>query len=105
MAHGVDWVDFVFSFGWSIVNPWTFAFLIYSLGFVILTMYLLLCQQMDRVERKQITKNKQVTNKKTANDPRNGPLAGFVVCINSSIGLRVPQVAGKTIEWAISFST
>ena len=35
---------------------WTFAFLIYGLGFVILTMYLLFVPTMDQVERKQITK-------------------------------------------------
>ena len=75
---------------------WTFAFLIYGLGFVILTMYLLFVPTMDQVERKQITESKQGLNKK---DLGMALLAGFVICINSSISLRVPlfQVAGKTI--------
>ena len=80
---------------------WTFAFLIYGLGFVILTMYLLFVPTMDQVERKQITKSKQGLNKKDLSMILGmALLAGFVICINSSISLRVPlfQVAGKTIE-------
>ncbi len=79
---------------------WTFAFLIYGLGFVILTMYLLFVPTMDQVERKQITKSKQGLNKKDLSMILGmALLAGFVICINSSISLRVPlfQVAGKTI--------
>ena len=79
---------------------WTFAFLIYGLGFVILTMYLLFVPTMDQVERKQITKSKQGLNKKDLSMILSmALLAGFVICINSSISLRVPlfQVAGKTI--------
>lgn len=80
---------------------WTFAFLIYGLGFVILTMYLLFVPTMDQVERKQITESKQGLNKKDLSMILGmALLAGFVICINSSISLRVPlfQVAGKTIE-------
>lgn len=79
---------------------WTFAFLIYGLGFVILTMYLLFVPTMDQVESKQITKSKQGLNKKDLSMILGmALLAGFVICINSSISLRVPlfQVAGKTI--------
>lgn len=79
---------------------WTFAFLIYGLGFVILTMYLLFVPTMDQVERKQITKSKQGLNQKDLSMILGmALLAGFVICINSSISLRVPlfQVAGKTI--------
>lgn len=79
---------------------WTFAFLIYGLGFVILTMYLLFVPTMDQVERKQIPKSKQGLNKKDLSMILGmALLAGFVICINSSISLRVPlfQVAGKTI--------
>ena len=79
---------------------WTFAFLIYGLGFVILTMYLLFVPTMDQVERKQITESKQGLNKKDLSMILGmALLAGFVICINSSISLRVPlfQVAGKTI--------
>ena len=78
---------------------WTFAFLIY--GFVILIMYLLFVPTMEQVEKKQITKRKQVLNKKDLGMILGmALLAGFVICINSSISLRVPlfQVAGKTIE-------
>ena len=80
---------------------WTFAFLIYSFGFVILIMYLLFVPSMEQVEKKQITKRKQVLNKKDLGMILGmALLAGFVICINSSISLRVPlfQVAGKTIE-------
>ena len=55
---------------------------------------------MDQVERKQITKSKQGLNKKDLSMILGmALLAGFVICINSSISLRVPlfQVAGKTI--------
>lgn len=79
---------------------WTFAFLIYGLGFVILTMYLLFVPTMDQVERKQITESKQGLNKKDLSMILGmALLAGFVICINSSISLRVPlfQVAGNTI--------
>ena len=78
---------------------WTFAFLIY--GFGILIMYLLFVPTMEQVEKKQITKRKQVLNKKDLGMILGmALLAGFVICINSSISLRVPlfQVAGKTIE-------
>ena len=80
---------------------WTFAFLIYGFGFVILIMYLLFVPSMEQVEKKQITKRKQVLNKKDLGMIIGmALLAGFVICINSSISLRVPlfQVAGKTIE-------
>ena len=80
---------------------WTFAFLIYGFGFVILIMYLLFVPTMEQVEKKQITKRKQVLNKKDLGMILGmALLAGFVICINSSISLRVPlfQVAGKTIE-------
>ena len=80
---------------------WTFAFLIYGVGFVILIMYLLIVPTMEQVEKKQITKRKQVLNKKDLGMILGmALLAGFVICINSSISLRVPlfQVAGKTIE-------
>ena len=80
---------------------WTFAFLIYGFGFVILIMYLLFVPSMEQVEKKQITKRKQVLNKKDLGMILGmALLAGFVICINSSISLRVPlfQVAGKTIE-------
>ena len=80
---------------------WTFAFLIYGFGFVILIMYLLFVLSMEQVEKKQITKRKQVLNKKDLGMIIGmALLAGFVICINSSISLRVPlfQVAGKTIE-------
>ena len=80
---------------------WTFAFLIYGFGFVILIMYLLFVPLMEQVEKKQITKRKQVLNKKDLGMILGmALLAGFVICINSSISLRVPlfQVAGKTIE-------
>ena len=80
---------------------WTFAFLIYGFGFVILIMYLLFVLSMEQVEKKQITKRKQVLNKKDLGMILGmALLAGFVICINSSISLRVPlfQVAGKTIE-------
>ena len=75
---------------------WTFAFLIYGFGFVILIMYLLFVPSME-----QVTKRKQVLNKKDLGMILGmALLAGFVICINSSISLRVPlfQVAGKTIE-------
>lgn len=80
---------------------WTFAFLIYGFGFVILIMYLLFVPSMEQVEKKQITKRKQVLNKKDLGMILGmALLAGFVICINSSISLRAPlfQVAGKTIE-------
>ena len=80
---------------------WTFAFLIYGFGFVILIMYLLFVPTMEQVEKKQITKRKQVLNQKDLGMILGmALLAGFVICINSSISLRVPlfQVAGKTIE-------
>lgn len=80
---------------------WTFAFLIYGFGFVILIMYLLFVPSMEQVEKKQITKRKQVLNKKDLGMILGmALLAGFVICINSSISLRVPlfQVASKTIE-------
>ena len=80
---------------------WTLAFLIYGFGFVILIMYLLFVPSMEQVEKKQITKRKQVLNKKDLGMILGmALLAGFVICINSSISLRVPlfQVAGKTIE-------
>ena len=80
---------------------WTFAFLIYGFGFVILIMYLLFVPTMEQVAKKQITTRKQVLNKKDLGMILGmALLAGFVICINSSISLRVPlfQVAGKTIE-------
>ena len=70
-------------------------------GSMILIMYLLFVPSMEQVEKKQITKRKQVLNKKDLGMILGmALLAGFVICINSSISLRVPlfQVAGKTIE-------
>lgn len=70
---------------------WTFAFLIYGFGFVILIMYLLFVPTMEQVEKKQITKRKQVLNKKDLGMILGmALLAGFVICINSSISLRAP---------------
>ena len=67
------------------------------------------CASMEQVEKKQITKRKQVLNKKDLGMILGmALLAGFVICINSSISLRVPlfQVAGKTIASGQSaFST
>ena len=62
---------------------WTFAFLIYGFGFVILIMYLLFVPTMEQVEKKQITKRKQVLNKKDLGMILGmALLAGFVICIN-----------------------
>ena len=79
---------------------WTFAFLIYGFGFVILAMYLLFVPPMEQIEKKEIQKSKQGLNKKDfAMILGMALLSGFVICINSSISLRVPlfQVDGKTI--------
>ena len=76
---------------------WTLAFLIYGFGFIILAMYLLFVPPMEQVE---VQKSKQGLNKKDfAMILGMALLAGFVICINSSISLRVPlfQVDGKTI--------
>lgn len=55
---------------------------------------------MEQVEKKQITKENKFWTKDTGMILGMALLAGFVICINSSISLRVPlfQVAGKTIE-------
>lgn len=79
---------------------WTFAFLIYGFGFIILAMYLLFVPPMEQIEKKEVQKSKQGLNKKDfAMISGMALLAGFVICINSSISLRVPlfQVDGKTI--------
>ena len=76
---------------------WTLAFLIYGFGFIILAMYLLF---VPPIEKKEIQKSKQGLNKKDfAMILGMALLSGFVICINSSISLRVPlfQVDGKTI--------
>ena len=79
---------------------WTLAFLIYGFGFIILEMYLLFVPPMEQIEKKEIQKSKQGLNKKDfAMILGMALLSGFVICINSSISLRVPlfQVDGKTI--------
>ncbi|MCE2078659.1 MFS transporter [Streptococcus thermophilus] len=79
---------------------WTLAFLIYGFGFIILAMYLLFVPPMEQIEKKEIQKSKQGLNKKDfAMILGMALLSGFVICINSSISLRVPlfQVDGKTI--------
>lgn len=55
---------------------------------------------MEQIEKKEIQKSKQGLNKKDfAMILGMALLSGFVICINSSISLRVPlfQVDGKTI--------
>ena len=79
---------------------WTLAFLIYGFGFIILAMYLLFVPPMEQIEKKEIQKSKQGLNKKDfAMILGMALLSGFVICINSSISLRVPlfQIDGKTI--------
>ena len=79
---------------------WTLAFLIYGFGFIILAMYLLFVPPMEQIEKKEIQKSKQGLNKKDfAMILGMALLSGVVICINSSISLRVPlfQVDGKTI--------
>ena len=79
---------------------WTLAFLIYGFGFIIQAMYLLFVPPMEQIEKKEIQKSKQGLNKKDfAMILGMALLSGFVICINSSISLRVPlfQVDGKTI--------
>ena len=79
---------------------WTLAFLIYGFGFIILAMYLLFVPPMEQVEKEEVQKSKQGLNKKDfAMILGMALLSGFVICINSSISLRVPlfQVDGKTI--------
>ena len=79
---------------------WTLAFLIYGFGFIILAMYLLFVPPMEQIEKKEIQKSKQGLNKKDfARILGMALLSGCVICINSSISLRVPlfQVDGKTI--------
>ncbi len=79
---------------------WTFAFLIYGLGFVILALYLLFVPTMNQVEKQESKQNQESLDKKALGMILGmALLAGFVICINSSISLRVPlfQIAGKTI--------
>ena len=79
---------------------WTLAFLIYGFGFIILAMYLLFVPPMEQTEKKESQKSKQGLDKKDlAMILGMALLAGFVICINSSISLRVPlfQIDGKTI--------
>ena len=79
---------------------WTLAFLIYGFGFIILAMYLLFVPPMEQTEKKEAQKSKQGLDKKDlAMILGMALLAGFVICINSSISLRVPlfQIDGKTI--------
>ena len=78
---------------------WTLAFLIYGFGFIILAMYLLFVPPMEQTE-KEAQKSKQgLDQKDLAMILGMALLAGFVICINSSISLRVPlfQIDGKTI--------
>lgn len=79
---------------------WTLAFLIYGFGFIILAMYLLFVLPMEQTAKKEAQKSKQGLDKKDlAMILGMAFLAGFVICINSSISLRVPlfQIDGKTI--------
>lgn len=79
---------------------WTLAFLIYGFGFIILAMYLLFVPPMEQAEKKETQKSKQgLDQKDLAMILGMALLAGFVICINSSISLRVPlfQIDGKTI--------
>lgn len=79
---------------------WTLAFLIYGFGFIILAMYLLFVPPMEQTEKKEAQKSKQGLDKKDlAMILGMALLAGFVICVNSSISLRVPlfQIDGKTI--------
>ena len=79
---------------------WTLAFLIYGFGFIILAMYLFFVPPMEQTEKKESQKSKQGLDKKDlAMILGMALLAGFVICINSSISLRVPlfQIDGKTI--------
>ena len=79
---------------------WTLAFFIYGFGFIILAMYLLFVPPMEQTEKKEAQKSKQGLDKKDlAMILGMALLAGFVICINSSISLRVPlfQIDGKTI--------
>ena len=79
---------------------WTLAFLIYGFGFIILAMYLLFVPPMEQAEKKDTQKSKQgLDQKDLAMILGMALLAGFVICINSSISLRVPlfQIDGKTI--------
>lgn len=79
---------------------WTLAFLIYGLGFIILAMYLLFVPPIEQAEKKETQKSKQgLDQKDLAMILGMALLAGFVICINSSISLRVPlfQIDGKTI--------
>ena len=79
---------------------WTLAFFIYGFGFIILAMYLLFVPPMEQTEKKEAQKSKQGLNKKDlAMILGMALLAGFVICVNSSISLRVPlfQIDGKTI--------
>ena len=79
---------------------WTLAFLIYGFGFIILAMYLLFVPPMEQAEKKETQKSIQGLDKKDlAMILGMALLAGFVICINSSISLRVPlfQIDGKTI--------
>ena len=79
---------------------WTLAFLIYGFGFIILAMYLLFVPPMEQAEKKEAQKSKQgLDQKDLAMILGMALLAGFVICINSSISLRVPlfQIDGKTI--------
>lgn len=80
---------------------WTWAFLIYGLGFIILAMYLLFVPPMENAKEVSSDQDK---GKLTGHDLTMilgmALLAGFVICINSSISLRVPlfQVDGQTIS-------
>lgn len=79
---------------------WTLAFLIYGFGFIILAMCLLFVLPMEQTAKKEAQKSKQGLDKKDlAMILGMAFLAGFVICINSSISLRVPlfQIDGKTI--------
>lgn len=79
---------------------WTLAFLIYGFGFIILAMYLLFVPPIEQTEKKEAQKSKQGLDKKDlAMILGMALLAGFVICVNSSISLRVPlfQIDGKTI--------
>lgn len=80
---------------------WTWAFLIYALGFVVLALYLLFVPQQAPLSPKS---HEQVSGSLSGQELRMilgmALLAGFVICINSSISLRVPlfRVAGQVIS-------
>lgn len=81
---------------------WTWSFLIYGLGFVILAFYLLFVpdQEENREERKASDVERSLTAQELKMIVGMALLAGFVICINSSINLRLPlfESAGGRIS-------